>query len=128
MFRIEFLFIFSLITCHSRILRCVEFKNFYSFAVCCVLLFFHNLCPEYSWIPFQWSLLRLFSAVCLSLRLYILTEKWASLKYLRVLYSKRDSLIGFSSPSLLFFFFFNKKVISCCINVYICSERSSYSY
>ena len=51
MFRIELLFIFSFITCHSRILQCVEFKNFCSFAVCSVLLFFHNLCPEYSWIP-----------------------------------------------------------------------------
>ena len=30
-----FLFIFLLITCHSRILQCVEFKNFCSFAVCC---------------------------------------------------------------------------------------------
>ena len=27
MFRIELLFIFSFITCHSRILQCVEFKN-----------------------------------------------------------------------------------------------------
>ena len=35
MFRIELLFIFSFITCHSRILQCVEFKNFCSFAVCC---------------------------------------------------------------------------------------------
>ena len=29
-----FLFIFLFITCHSRILQCVEFKNFCSFAVC----------------------------------------------------------------------------------------------
>ena len=82
MFRIELLFIFSFITCHSRILQCVEFKNFCSFAVCSVLLFFHNLCPDYSWIPLELSLLRLFSVVCL--RLYILTEnvtlskKWKS--------------------------------------------------
>ena len=73
MFRIELLFIFSFITCHSRILQCVEFKNFCSFAVCSVLLFFHNLCHDYSWIPLELSLLRLFSVVCL--RLYILTEK-----------------------------------------------------
>ena len=73
MFRIELLFIFSFITCHSRILQCVEFKNFCSFAVCSVLLFFHNLCPDYSWIPLELSLLRLFSVVCL--RLYILNEK-----------------------------------------------------
>ena len=73
MFRIELLFIFSFITCHSRILQCGEFKNFCSFAVCSVLLFFHNLCPDYSWIPLHLSLLRLFWVVCL--RLYILTEK-----------------------------------------------------
>ena len=35
MFRIELLFIFSFITCHSRVLQCVEFNNFCSFAVCC---------------------------------------------------------------------------------------------
>ena len=29
------LFIFLFITCRSRILQCVEFKNFCSFAVCC---------------------------------------------------------------------------------------------
>ena len=73
MFRIELLFIFSFITCHSRILQCGEFKNFCSFAVCSVLLFFHNLRPDYSWIPLHLSLLRLFWVVCL--RLYILTEK-----------------------------------------------------
>ena len=73
MFRIELLFVFSFITCHSRILLRVKFKNFCSFAVCSVLFFFHNLCPEYSWIPLGLSLLRLFSVVCL--RLYILTEK-----------------------------------------------------
>ena len=48
MFRIELLFIFSFITCHSRIFQCIEFKNFCSFAVCSMLLFFHNLCLEYS--------------------------------------------------------------------------------
>ena len=73
MFRIELLFIFSFITCHSRYLQCVEFKNFCSFAVCRVLLFFHNLCPDYSWIPFELSLLRLFPVVCF--RIYFLTEK-----------------------------------------------------
>ena len=67
MFRIELLFIFSFITCHSRILQCVEFKNFCSLAVCSVLLFFHNLYPDYSWIQFELSLLGLFSVVCLQL-------------------------------------------------------------
>ena len=110
MFRIELLFIFSFITCHSRILQCVEFKNFCSFAVCSVLLFFHNLCPDYSWIPLELSLLRLFSVVCL--RLYILTEKVTlSKKNERVLlYSKTDRLVGFLSSS----FFLIKKVVSCC--------------
>ena len=51
MFRIEVLFIFSFITCDSRILQRVKFKNFCCFAVCSMLFFFHNLCPEYSWIP-----------------------------------------------------------------------------
>ena len=32
-------------------LQCVEFNNFLSIAVCSVLLLFHNVCPEYSWIP-----------------------------------------------------------------------------
>ena len=73
MSRIELIFIFSFITCHSRLLLCVEFKNFRSFAVCSVLLFFHDLCPEYSWMPLELSLLHLFSFVCL--QLYILTEK-----------------------------------------------------
>ena len=54
-------------------LQCVEFKNFCSFAVCIVLLFFDNLCPEYIWIPLELGLLRLFSVVCL--RLHILNEK-----------------------------------------------------
>ena len=115
MFRIVLLFIFSFITCRSRILLCVEFKNFCSFAVCSVLLFFHNLCPDYSWIPFELRLLGLFSVVCL--RLFIPTEKWAYLKNERVfLYSKTDRLVDFSSSSLSFFFFFlTKKVVSCCI-------------
>ena len=43
MFRIELLFIFSSITCDSRILQCAEFKSFYSFEVCSALLFLHNL-------------------------------------------------------------------------------------
>ena len=73
MSRIELIFIFSFITCLSRLLLCVEFKNFCSFAVCSVLLFFHDLCPEYSWMPLKLSLLHLFSVVCL--QLYILTEK-----------------------------------------------------
>ena len=60
MFHIELLFIFPFITCHSRILQRVKFKNFCGFAVCSVLFFFHNLCPE-------------ISVVCL--RLYVLTEK-----------------------------------------------------
>ena len=51
MFCIELLFIFSFITCHLKILQCVEFNNFFSIAVCSVLLLFHNVCPEYSWIP-----------------------------------------------------------------------------
>ena len=51
MFCIELLFIFSFITCHLKILQCVEFNNFLSIAVCSVLLLFHNVCPEYSWIP-----------------------------------------------------------------------------
>ena len=43
MFCIELLFIFSFITCHSRFLQCVEFKDFCSFAMYSVLFFFHNL-------------------------------------------------------------------------------------
>ena len=68
MFRIELLFVLSFITCHSRTLQCVEFKDFCSFAACSVLLFFHNLCLGYSWIPPQFC-------VCVCLRLHILTEK-----------------------------------------------------
>ena len=44
-----------------------------------------------------------------------------------LLYSKKDRLVGFSSPSLSFFN--KKKGVSCCgINVYICSEILDYSY
>ena len=96
MFHIELLFSFSFFTCHSRILQCVELKNF-----CSVLLFFLNLRPEYSWIPLKLSLLRFFSVVCL--RLYILTKKVSLSKNERVLlYSKTDRLVGISraSPSL----------------------------
>ena len=117
-FRIELLFIFSFTACHSRILQCVEFKNFCSFAVCSVLLFFHNLCPEYSWIPLEFCV-----CVCFQLFVYgfiFSLKKWAYLKHERVLlYSKTDRLVGSSNPSLSFFFI--KKVVSCCTNVYICS-------
>ena len=101
-FRIELLFVFSFITCHSRILQCVEFKGFCSFAACSVLLFFHNLCLEYSWIPPQFCV-----CVCFQLFVYgfiFSMKKWAYLKNERVLpYSKTDRLDGFSSPSLSFF-------------------------
>ena len=96
MFRIEMLLIFSFITCHSRILQCVEFKNFCSFAVCSVLLFFHNLCPDYSWIPLVLSSLRLFSVVCNCLRLYILTENVSLCK-------KRTDSSAFRARVCLFF-------------------------
>ena len=117
MFRIELLFIFSFINCHSRILQCVEFKNFCSFAVCSVLLFFHNLRPDY--------------CVCFQLFVYgfiFSLKKWAYLKNERVLlYSKTDRLAAcFWSPNLSFFVI--KKVVSCCINVYIWSERLDYCY
>ena len=120
MFRIEMLLIFSFITCHSRILQCVEFKNFCSFAVCSVLLFFHNLCPEYTWIPLELSLLRLFSVV--SLWLYILTEKSELIQKRKEFSSilKQTDSPAFRARVCPFF---NKKVVSCCINVYICSER-----
>ena len=108
MFRIELLFIFSFITCHSRILQCVEFKNFCSFAVCSVLLFFHNLCPDYSWIPLELSLLRLFSVVCL--RLYILTEKVSlSKKWKSSPLFQNGQTCRLFEPEFVFFFFFNKK-------------------
>ena len=102
MFRIELLFIFSFITCHSRILQCVEFKDFCSFAMCSVLLFFHNLSPEYSLRTLELCVcFTLFSVVCL--RLYILTEKVSVSEKLRVLlYSKTDRLASFSSPILSF--------------------------
>ena len=125
MFRIELLFIFSFITCHSRILQCGEFKNFCSFAVYSVLLFLHNLCPEYSWIPLEFC-------VCICFQLFIYDfifslKKWAYLKHKRVLlYSKTERLAGFSIPSLSFFLV--KKVVSCCINVYTCSERLDYCF
>ena len=96
MFPIEMLLIFSFITCHSRILQCVEFKNFCSFAVCSVLLFFHNLCPDYSWIPLVLSSLRLFSVVCNCLRLYILTENVSLCK-------KRTDSSAFRARVCLFF-------------------------
>ena len=126
-FRIELLFVISFITCHSRILQCVEFKDFCSFAVCSVLLLFHNLCPEYSWIPLEFC-------VCVCFQLFVngfifSLKKWAYLKNERVLlYFKTDRLAGFSSPSLSFFLFLIKKFVSCCINVYICSERLDYCY
>ena len=88
MFRIELLFVFS------RILQCVEFKDFCSFAVC--RSFFHNLCPEYSWIPLEFCV-----CVCFQLFVYgfIFTlKKWA--------YLKNERLARFSSLSLSFSFFF----------------------
>ena len=105
MFLIELLFIFSFITCHSRILQCVEFKNFCSFAVCCSF--------SITWIQLNtaWILrLRLFSVVYFFFNRFIRfsLKKWAYVKNERVLiYSKTDRLAGFSSPSLSFFF--NKK-------------------
>ena len=78
MFRIELLFVFLFITCHSRILQCVEFKDFCSFAVCSVLIFFHNLCLEYSWIPLEFCV-----CVCFQLFVYgfiFSLKKWAYLK------------------------------------------------
>ena len=109
MFRIELLFIFSFITCHSRIFQCVEFKNFCSFAVCSVLSFFHNLCPEYSWIPLEFC-------VCVCFQLFVCgfifsLKKWAYLKKWNwvLLYAETDRLARFSSPSFFFFFFFSIK-------------------
>ena len=125
MFCIELLFIISFITCHSRILQCVEFKNFCSFAVCSVLLFFHNLCPECSWIPREFC-------VCICFQLFVYgfifsLKKWAYLKNERVrLYSKTDRLVGFSCSSLSFFLM--KKSCKLLYQVYICSERLDYSY
>ena len=68
-FRIELLIIFSFITYHSRILQCVEFKDFCSFSVCSVLLFFHNLCPIYSWKPLEFCVCVFFFS-CLFAGLY----------------------------------------------------------
>ena len=105
-FRVELLFIFSFITSHSRILRCVEFRNFCRFAVCIVLLFFHNLCPELT------AEYRLKQGYCVCFQLFVYgfifsLKKGAYLKNERVLLcSKTDRLVGFSSSSLSFF---NKK-------------------
>ena len=121
MFHIELLFIFSFVTCHSRTLQRVEFKNFFSFAVCSVLLFFHNLCPEYTWIPLELSLLRLFSVV--SLWLYILTEKSELIQKRKEFSSILKQTDSPAFRARVCPFFFIKKVVSCCINVYICSER-----
>ena len=53
MFRIELLFIFSFITCHSRTLQCVEFKNFCSFLQCAVCCSFSVTCAlNNAWIKF----------------------------------------------------------------------------
>ena len=114
MFHIELLFIFPFITCHSlaRILRRVKFKNFCGFAVCSVLFFFYNLALKFQLFVYAF----IFSL-----------KKWGYLKNERVLlYSKTARLVGFSSPSLSLFLI--KKLVSCCINVYICSERLDYSY
>ena len=88
----------SLLAIHS-FLQCVEFKNFCSFAVCSVLLFFHNLCQlNTAWIKFTAFVFR-----CLFTALYSEMKKWAYLKNKRVLlYSKMDKLVGFSSSSLSF--------------------------
>ena len=53
MFRIELLFIFWFITCHSRTLQCVEFKNFCSFLQCAVCCSFSVTCAlNNAWIKF----------------------------------------------------------------------------
>ena len=89
MFHIELLFIFSFITCHSRILQRVKFKNVCGFAVCSVLFFFHNLALKFQLFVYAF----IFSL-----------KKWDYLKNERVLlYSKTARLVGFSSPSLSFF-------------------------
>ena len=102
----------------TTIIHYLPFKNFLSFAVCSVLLFFHNLCPKYSWIPLDFCV-----CVCFQLFVYgfiFSLKKWAYLKHERVLlYSKTDRLAGFSNPSL-----------SLVLN-YICSKqiwcKSNYS-
>ena len=63
-----------------------------------------------------WIKLTAFVFRCLFMTLYSHWKKWAYPKKERILLnSKIDRLVGF--------FFFNKKVVSCCINVYTCSER-----
>ena len=85
------------------IIHYLRFKNLLSFAVCSVLLFFHNLCPEYSWIPLDFCV-----CVCFQLFVYgfiFSLKKWAYLKHKKVLlYSKTDRLAGVSNPSLSFSF------------------------
>ena len=119
MFRIKVLFLFSFITCHSRISAVLQC------AVCSVLLLFFNLCPaDYSWIPLELSLLRLFSVVCL--RLYILTEKVSlSKKWKSSPLFQNGQTCRLFEPEFVFFFLI-KKVVSYCSNVYICSERLDY--
>ena len=99
MLRIELLFIFSFVTCHKRILQCVEFKNFCSLAVYSV----HNLYPEYHWIPLEFCV-----RVCFQLFVYgfiFSLKKWPYLKNERVLlYLKTDRIAGFSSASSSLFF------------------------
>ena len=117
MFRIELLFIFSFITCHSRILQCVEFKNFCSFAVCCSLsITCARNAAEYR--------LNEFYRICFQLFVYdfiFLLKKWPYLKYDRVLLYSNDRLVGFSTRTGLFepefVYFFLCKVVSCCITV-----------
>ena len=100
MFRIELLFIFSFITCHSRILQCLEFNNFCSFAVCCS---FPITC---AWNTAEYRLNEIY---CVRFQLFVYgfifsLKEWAYRKYERVLlHSKTDRFVGFSSPSLSFF-------------------------
>ena len=61
--RIRDLVMFHWIAIHLVCYSLLAFQEF-----CSVLLFFHNSCPEYIWIPLEWSSLRLFS-------LSILAEK-----------------------------------------------------
>ena len=97
----QLLFIFLFITCLSRILQCVEFKNFCSFAVCCSssIICARNTAED----P-----LNEFYSICFQLFVYDFTfslKKCPYLKYERVLLYSNDRLIGFSSPSLSIFFF-----------------------
>ena len=55
---------------------------------------------------------------CLFTALLYSLKKWAFLKYER----------GLLYSSEFVYFFFKYKVVSCCMNVYICSERLDYSY